>query len=147
MAPWGTEVILGSINTPTFGPTIMFGLGGIFVEILKDVTFRIAPVSKEQALRMLVDIKGAAILQGTRGETPRDLDVLADVLSRYSQMIYDLGEEILESDANPVIVYAKVKGLRSSMPGYSERKMTHDAAGVVLTHKERRFSRYDSFTR
>ncbi len=112
MAPWGTEVILGSINSPPFGPTIMFGLGGIFVEILKDVTFRIAPVSKEQALRMLVDIKGAAILQGTRGEPPRDLDVLADVVSRYSQMIYDLGEEILESDANPVIVYAKGEGVK-----------------------------------
>lgn len=112
MAPWGTEVILGSINTPPFGPTIMFGLGGIFVEILKDVTFRIAPVSKEQALRMLIDIKGAAILQGARGETPKDLDVLADVVSRYSQMIYDLGEEVLESDANPVIVYAKGEGVK-----------------------------------
>ncbi len=112
MAPWGTEVILGSIYTPTFGPTIMFGLGGIFVEILKDVTFRVAPVSKEQALRMLIDIQGAAILQGARGETPKDLAVLADVLSRYSQMIYDLGDDVLESDANPVIVYAKGEGVK-----------------------------------
>ena len=112
MAPWGTEVILGSINTPTFGPTIMFGLGGIFVEILKDVTFRVAPVSQELALRMLLDIKGAPILQGTRGETPRDLPILADVLSRYSQMIYDLGDEVLESDANPVIVYAAGEGVK-----------------------------------
>ena len=112
MAPWGTEVILGSINTPTFGPTIMFGLGGIFVEILKDVTFRVAPVNKELALKMLHEIQGSAILLGTRGEKARDLDVLADVISRYSQMIYDLGDEILESDANPVIVYAQGEGIK-----------------------------------
>jgi acetyl coenzyme A synthetase (ADP forming)-like protein len=112
MAPWGTEVILGSINTSTFGSTIMFGVGGIFVEILKDVTFRVAPVSPELALRMLMDIKGTAILQGARGERPRDLTALADVLSRYSQMVYDLEDEILESDANPVIVYAQGEGVK-----------------------------------
>jgi acetyltransferase len=112
MAPWGTEVILGSINTPTFGPTMMFGLGGIFVEILKDVTFRVAPVPRELALRMLIEIKGAAILQGARGETARDMAVLAEVISRYSQMIYDLGDEILESDANPVIVYSEGEGVK-----------------------------------
>ncbi len=70
MAPWGTEVILGSVNDPTFGPTMMFGLGGIFVEVLKDVTFRVAPVADSQARRMLGEIRGAPILAGVRGEAP-----------------------------------------------------------------------------
>ena len=59
MAPWGTEVIVGSVNDPTFGPTVMFGLGGIFVEVLKDVTFRVAPVNKSQIEQMLTEIRGA----------------------------------------------------------------------------------------
>lgn len=112
MAPWGTEVILGSINDATFGPTVMFGLGGIFVEILKDVTFRVAPVSVDQGRQMLEDIKGAPILQGARGEAPCDTEALAEVLSRYSQMIHELGDEIFESDANPVIVYAEGEGVK-----------------------------------
>ncbi|MBN1247870.1 MAG: acetate--CoA ligase family protein [Anaerolineae bacterium] len=111
MAPWGTEVILGSVNDPTFGPTVMFGLGGIFVEILKDVTFRVAPVPADQGLKMLADIKGAPILAGARGEAPKDREALAEVLSRYSQMIWDLGDEIKESDANPVIVYDEGDGV------------------------------------
>jgi acetyltransferase len=89
----------------------MFGLGGIFVEILKDVTFRVAPVSPERALEMLDDINGAPILKGARGEEPRDRQALAEVLSRYSQMIYDLEDEIAESDANPVLVYEESKGV------------------------------------
>lgn len=111
MAPWGTEVILGSINDPTFGPTVMFGLGGIFVEIMKDVTFHVAPVPVAQGLNMLSDIKGAPILSGARGEAPKDRQALAEVLSRYSQMIWDLGDEIKESDANPVIVYDEGDGV------------------------------------
>ena len=70
MAPWGTEVILGSVNDPTFGPTVMFGLGGIFVEVLKDVTFRVTPVTPGNALRMLGEIRGAPVLAGARGEAP-----------------------------------------------------------------------------
>ena len=111
MAPWATEVILGSVNDPTFGPTLMFGLGGIFVEILKDVTFRVAPVSADQSVKMLDDINGAPILKGARGEAPRDRKALAEVLSRYSQMIVDLGDEINESDANPVLVYPEGEGV------------------------------------
>ncbi|MBN2389445.1 MAG: acetate--CoA ligase family protein [Anaerolineae bacterium] len=112
MAPSGTEVILGSINDPTFGPTVMFGLGGIFIEILKDVTFRVAPISAEHALAMLADIQGAPLLAGARGEAPRDRVALAEALSRYSQMIMDLGDGIAESDANPVLVYAEKQGLK-----------------------------------
>ena len=111
MAPWATEVILGSVDDPTFGPAVMFGLGGIFVEILKDVTFRVAPVSVERAMDMLDDINGAPILKGARGEEPRDRQALAEVLSRYSQMISDLEDEIDESDANPVLVYEEGQGV------------------------------------
>ncbi len=110
MAPWGTEVILGSVNDPTFGPAVMFGLGGIFVEILRDVTFRVAPVSADQAAKMLADINGAPILEGARGEEPKDRQALAELLSRYSQMICDLADEVQESDANPVIVYEEGEG-------------------------------------
>ncbi len=112
MAPWGTEVIVGSVNDPTFGPTVMFGLGGIFVEILKDVTFRVAPVSAEQSYQMLEEIKAGAILAGARGEAPRDRKALSEVLSRYSQMITDLEDEIAESDANPVLVYDEGQGVK-----------------------------------
>jgi len=112
MAPWGTEVILGSVNDPTFGPTMMFGLGGIFVEVLKDVTFRVAPVSTGQALRMLGEIRGAPILAGVRGEAPRDRQAMADTINAYSVMIMDLADEISESDANPVLVYEEGKGIK-----------------------------------
>ncbi|GAP18261.1 acetate--CoA ligase family protein [Levilinea saccharolytica] len=112
MAPWGTEVILGSVNDATFGPTMMFGLGGIFVEVLKDVTFRVAPVSPAQALRMLGEIRGGPILNGVRGEAPRDKAVLADTICRYANMILDLSDEISESDANPVLVYEEGKGVK-----------------------------------
>jgi acetate---CoA ligase (ADP-forming) len=112
MAPWGTETIVGSINDPTFGPTVMFGLGGIFVEVLKDVTFRVAPISEKEAQMMLDGIRGAPILDGVRGEAPRDKKALADVLTRYALMITDLGDEIKESDANPILVYEEGKGVK-----------------------------------
>jgi acetyltransferase len=112
MAPWGTETILGSVNDPSFGPTVMFGLGGIFVEVLKDVTFRVAPVSKTQAEEMLGEIKSAAILAGARGEKPRDRKVLAQTVCDYSILVHDLEDEIKESDANPVLVYEEGAGLK-----------------------------------
>jgi len=112
MAPWATEVIIGSVNDSTFGPTVMFGLGGIFVEVLKDVTFRVAPISVEEALGMEDEIRSAAILNGTRGESPRDKAALAKVLAAYAYMVYDLKDEIAESDANPVIVYENGQGVK-----------------------------------
>ena len=111
MAPWGTEVILGSVNDPTFGPTVMFGLGGIFVEVLKDVTFRVSPVSKAEADQMVNEIKSAAILAGTRGEAPKDRKAMAATIVNYSGMIFDLKDEIAESDANPVLLYDEGDGL------------------------------------
>lgn len=112
MAPWGTEVILGSVNDPTFGPTMMFGLGGIFVEVLKDVTFRVTPVTTDQAKSMLTEIRAAPILAGVRGEEPRDREATADVIVKYSDMILDLADEISESDANPVLIYSEKKGVK-----------------------------------
>jgi acetyltransferase len=112
MAPWGTEVILGSVNDATFGPTMMFGLGGIFVEVLKDVTFRVTPVSSNQATRMISEIRGAPILAGARGEKPRDREALAKTICQYSNMVLDLADEISESDANPVLVYENGQGLK-----------------------------------
>ncbi|HPL81706.1 MAG TPA: acetate--CoA ligase family protein [Anaerolineaceae bacterium] len=111
MAPWATEVIVGSVNDATFGPTLMFGLGGIFVEVMKDVTFKVAPIDIATAMDMQSEIKSAKILQGARGELPRDQKALANVLAHYSYMVYDLNDEIAESDANPVIVYEDGKGV------------------------------------
>ncbi len=112
MAPLGTEVIVGSINDPTFGPTVMFGLGGIFVEVLKDVTFRVAPVNREQVKQMVSEIHSVAILAGARGESPRDRAALEDLLCRYAGMVYDLRDEVAETDANPVLLYEAGKGLK-----------------------------------
>jgi acetyltransferase len=112
MAPWGTEVIVGSVNDPTFGPTVMFGLGGVFVEVLKDVTFRVAPVNDRQIARMINEIRGVPILDGARGESPRDRDALRGLLACYAAMIADLSDEISETDANPVLVYEVGKGLK-----------------------------------
>jgi acetyltransferase len=112
MAPWATEVIVGSVKDSTFGPTIMFGLGGIFVEVLKDVTFRVAPISLAEASKMQEEIRSAAILNGVRGEAPRDKAALAEVLATYAYMTNDLKDEISESDANPVIVYEEGNGVK-----------------------------------
>ncbi len=112
MAPWGTEVIVGSVNDPTFGPTIMFGLGGIFVEVLKDVTFRVAPVNKNQIEQMLTEIRGAPMLKGVRGELPRDRSALVDILYQYAIMVSDLADEVSETDANPILVYEEGKGVK-----------------------------------
>jgi acetyltransferase len=112
MAPWGTETIIGSVNDPTFGATAMFGLGGIFVEVMKDVTFRVAPISEKEANVMLTEIRSAPILDGVRGESPRDKKALAHVLAQYAFMIKDLEDEIKESDANPVLVYEEGQGVK-----------------------------------
>jgi len=112
MAPLGKEVIVGSVNDATFGPTVMYGMGGIFVEVLKDVTFRVAPFSVSTANEMLPEIKSFPILKGTRGEKPCDVTALGEVMSRVSQLVYDLQDEVSETDANPVMVYEEGKGLK-----------------------------------
>ncbi len=106
MTPEGTEVIVGAIKDPQFGPTIMFGLGGIFVEILKDVTFRIAPVTKEEAEEMIREIKGYPILKGYRGKPPCDENAVIDIILKVSKLVTD-HTEINQLDLNPIFVYEK----------------------------------------
>jgi len=104
MAPNGTEVIIGSTRDPTFGPTIMFGLGGIFVEILKDVSFRLAPITRSDAEEMIREIKAYKILEGARGMPPADQQTIAEILLATSRMLMEC-PEIRELDMNPVLVY------------------------------------------
>ena len=98
----GEEIMIGMKRDAQFGPVIMFGLGGIFVEALKDVSFRIAPVKKENAYRMMGEIKGHKVLQGLRGQKPVNLDKLAEIIVALSKL--SLAEKkIKEIDLNPVI--------------------------------------------
>ena len=112
MVKGGTEVIVGVNNDPQFGPTIMFGLGGIFVEILKDVSLRIAPLSREDAIDMIREIKGFKILDGARGREKMDIDAIADVLVKVSQMAVAMEDHIAELDINPLLVLPKGRGVR-----------------------------------
>ncbi len=99
----GREVILGMTRDPQFGPMLMFGLGGIFVEVMKDVTFYLAPITHEEAMQMLKGTRSYALLKGARGQAPVDLDALASALQRISQLATDY-PEIKELDINPFIV-------------------------------------------
>jgi len=104
MAKLGTEVIIGMTKDPSFGPVLMFGLGGIFVEVLKDVAFRIVPLEKKDASEMIQEIKGKKLLEGYRGEDPADIPYLEEVLLKLSDLV-DKTEGIAEIDMNPVFAY------------------------------------------
>lgn len=106
MAPPGTEVIVGSTKDPQFGPAIMFGLGGIFVEVLKDVTFRIAPITEDDASEMIREVKAYPLLTGYRKIPPSDLEAISNILLSTSRLMMD-HMEIKELDLNPIIVYEK----------------------------------------
>lgn len=104
MAPCATEVIVGSIKDPQFGPTLMFGFGGTFVEIMKDVSLRIAPITIQEAKEMISEVKAYPILKGYRGQPPADIKELAKILLNTSRLVMD-HPEIKELDLNPIIVY------------------------------------------
>jgi acetyl-CoA synthetase (ADP-forming) len=106
MAPSSTEVIVGAIKDPQFGPTLMFGLGGVFVEILKDVTFKIAPITEEEAREMLTEIKAYPLLKGYRNLPPADTEALVKILLNTSRLVTE-HTEIKELDLNPIMVYEK----------------------------------------
>lgn len=108
MTTLGREVIIGMKRDPQFGPLLMFGLGGIYVEVLKDVTFRIAPISFKDAEKMISEIKAIKLLKGVRGEKSIDFKKLATVICHVSQMVTDF-PEIQELDLNPLIVREKGK--------------------------------------
>ena len=101
----GTEVIIGSTTDPQFGPVMMFGLGGVFVEVLKDVAFRIVPLAERDARQMVRDIKGFAILEGVRGQPAADTDAIERIIMQVSEFIAD-HPEVEELDLNPVLAYA-----------------------------------------
>ena len=111
MVPWGLEVIVGATRDATFGPVIMFGLGGIFVEVLKDVSFRIAPLASEDIETMIREIKSYRILEGYRGEPPRDVDAIKDILRKTSELMMKL-EDVQDLDLNPIMVYERGKGAK-----------------------------------
>ncbi len=102
MAPAGHEIIVGLKTDAQFGHALMFGLGGIFVEVYKDVSFRVVPIDKSDALDMIAEIKGYPILRGIRGRKPADIDAIAKVLVSVSDMAEK--ENIIELDINPLIV-------------------------------------------
>jgi acyl-CoA synthetase (NDP forming) len=104
MAPPGTEVIIGTSKDPQFGPVIMFGLGGIFVEVLKDVSFRIIPVGRKDAQEMIQEIKGFALLRGFRGREPANISALVGMILKISKFI-DENPQIREMELNPVLAY------------------------------------------
>jgi len=106
MAPSSTEVIVGTIKDPQFGQTLMFGLGGIFVEVLKDVTFRIAPVTADEAREMISEVKAYPLLKGYRGMPPADIDAIVKILLSTSKLAME-HDEIKELDLNPIMVYRK----------------------------------------
>jgi acetyltransferase len=109
MVPEGLEVLIGMNRDPQFGPLVTFGLGGIYVETLKDVSFRVAPFSETEAREMLQEIRASALLEGVRGNPPVDHEVLVDAILRIAQLVQDF-PMIAELDINPFIVYEEGQG-------------------------------------
>jgi acyl-CoA synthetase (NDP forming) len=113
MLPDGVEVIVGVFKDPVFGPLVMFGLGGVLVEILKDVSFRKAPFDRAEAHRMIREIRASHVLDGVRGTPPADVEALADLLSRLSHFADAYRDRFESIDINPVLVFERGKGVRA----------------------------------
>jgi acyl-CoA synthetase (NDP forming) len=103
----GVEVIVGVTKDPVFGPCVMFGLGGVFVEVMEDVSFRVAPLTADDAGEMIREVNGARVLAGVRGKPASDMKALIDVILKVSQLAVDFTGEIKELDINPLIVFPK----------------------------------------
>jgi acetyl-CoA synthetase (ADP-forming) len=106
MAPPGQEIIIGVTKDLQFGHAVMFGLGGIMVEVMKDVSFRIVPLTGKDAGEMVAEIRGTRVLEGIRGKKPSDVQAVRDLLLRISDLVAR-HPEIEEMDLNPVIVHEK----------------------------------------
>ena len=109
MVPQGREMIIGVNRDIIFGPLLMFGLGGIYVNFLRDVSFRLAPLSKQNAMDMIQETKAYTLLRGIRGETSSDIASIVDVMLRISQLVTEY-PEISELDINPLFVYKENQG-------------------------------------
>jgi acyl-CoA synthetase (NDP forming) len=109
MVTGGRELILGGRQDPQFGPVLLLGLGGIFVEVFEEVVVRVAPVSRQAALEMVENLRGVAILKGARGHKPADIAALVEALLRLSQLLVDF-PEISELDINPLRVFHETEG-------------------------------------
>jgi acetyltransferase len=105
----GVEIIVGATRDPAFGPVVMFGLGSIFVEILKDVAFRVAPLDRRESRDIIRDTKAFPVLYGARGDTVKDIDALADMVFKLGRLAAEV-PAVAELDINPVVVYSRGKG-------------------------------------
>lgn len=113
MVPAGKEVIIGVTRDPQFGPMVMFGLGGIFVEVLESFSLRHAPLKERDAWEMIREIRGYKILEGVRGEERSDLESIVQALTAVSKMAVDLGEIFSEIDINPLVVHPGKGGVKA----------------------------------
>lgn len=107
--PPAREVIVGALQDRSFGATVMFGLGGVWVEVLKDISFRLAPVSAEDAREMIQEIKGYPVLAGIRGAPPADVEALVGIIQKVGQLAHEF-PEITELDINPIFTFDAGKG-------------------------------------
>jgi acyl-CoA synthetase (NDP forming) len=105
----GREVLVGVNRDPQFGPLVVFGLGGIYVEVLKDVAFRLAPITREEAREQIRAIRTFPLLKGVRGEPPADLAAAEEIVLRVSQLVTDF-PEIVEMDINPLVIHNQGEG-------------------------------------
>jgi acyl-CoA synthetase (NDP forming) len=103
----GVETVVGVARDDLFGPTVMFGLGGVFVEVLKDVTFRVPPFDRAEARRMVEEVKGFPLLAGARGKPKADVKALVDVILKVQRLAVDLSDIVAELDINPLVVRPK----------------------------------------
>lgn len=109
----GTEVIVGISRDVSFGPTVLFGLGGIYAEILKDVSLRLVPIDRDEAYEMIQEIKGYEILTGARGRPKGDIGAAVEVICKLSHLALDLNDQVLAVDINPLIVLEEGKGVKA----------------------------------
>jgi len=112
MVSGGREVIIGMTQDSQWGPTIVLGLGGILVELLKDIAMRVAPLTRFDVEEMMHELKGAKILKGFRGQPPADIAAVIDIVLRFSQLCLDLKDDIVEIDINPLMVFENGKGAK-----------------------------------
>jgi acetyltransferase len=112
MVPQGVEMMLGIISDSVFGPVVACGLGGIHIEVLRDISYRVAPATHDDARAMLLELRGYKILEGVRGMPPRDVERLCDLIVRLSWFAHDFRNEIVEVDINPLLVMERGAGAR-----------------------------------